>query len=245
MEADATRDKLPAAVLPLSAEGVAVWQADLDRLNDDLLAQMLALLARDELDRANRFFFEEDRNRYVFGRGILRTLLGTYLARAPRDLVFAYGPKGKPALATANDEAPPVFFNVAHSEERALFAFSKTGDVGVDVEQIRDLPDIEEVAASAFSPSELQLLKDCPADRKQAEFFRAWVRQEAILKALGAGLGDAREEHGFAVYPLAVGPEFAAALAVSPRAARPERIFDWNETHDGNRTGTKLNFASL
>src|SRR5207248_11802779 len=117
----------------------------------------------DEFERARRFYFDRDRRRYVVGRGILRMLLGRYLHCAPQEIDFAYGAYGKPSLAKPA-AGPVLHFNVAHSEGLALYAFTYAGEVGVDVEQMRDLPDWADVARSAFSPHELALLQARPAE---------------------------------------------------------------------------------
>ena len=138
--------------------------------------------------------------------------------------------------------AAPTFFNAAHSEGLALYAFTHVGEVGIDIELIRDLPDWEQVAGAAFSPHELALLRACPAERRRDEFFRAWTRQEAVLKALGTGLGGAAKigsETGFSVHPLDVGPGLAAALAVGPTARRPTLILGWGGA--GHRSDACLN----
>src|SRR5204863_6423647 len=125
---------------------------------------------------------------------------------------------------------PPIHFNVAHSEGLALYAFTRVGEVGIDVEFMRDLPDWEQVAEAAFSSYELAQLRACPAERRRDEFFRAWTRQEAVLKALGTGLSGVAaqtSELAFTVYPLDAEPGFAAALAATPQAKRSRAINDW------------------
>lgn len=233
----------------LQTGDVAVWSAHLDDEPIEAVRVMHALLSADEIERARQFFFDRDRRHYIIGRGILRLLLARYLECASHELEFVYGPNGKPALAgsgrrpglPANErmarpaETPaaasePLFFNVAHSEGRALYAFTRVGEIGIDLEAIRDLPEWEQVAESAFSPPELAHLRSCPAERRREEFFHAWARQEAVLKALGTGLGGATTpgvESCFNVYPLEAGPGFAAALAVSPAARRPGQMLSW------------------
>ena len=228
------------------ARDVDVWRADLDAPGDTTVAWLESLLAPDEVDRTRRFFFARDRRRYVVGRGILRVVLGRYVGRAPAALTCAYGANGKPRLVTNE-----IHFNVAHSDALALFAVSRTGEVGIDVERIRDLPDCDDVAKSAFSPQELAKLQACPPERRQEEFFHAWARQEAVLKALGTGLADVKADavqRGFSVYPLKVDEGFAAALALAAPARVAETILSWDESKrsDGRcvtEPGTNFNFT--
>ncbi len=217
------------AMQPLRPDDVEVWRASLDDQPIEAVRLMHTLLSVDEVERARSFFFDRDRRRYIIGRGILRMLLSRYLGCAPHELEFTYGPNGKPTLA-AGARGAGLFFNVAHSEGFALYVVTRAGEVGIDVEAIRELPEWEQVAESAFSPQELAQLRACPAERRREEFFHAWTRQEAVLKALGTGLGGATNagaETSFKVYPLEAGPGYAAALAVSPGARRPSHVFGW------------------
>ena len=225
-----------AGPLRLDHHDVDVWSASLDEPGDAVVREMQALLSIDEARRARTFYFERDRRRYVVGRGILRRLLGRYLGCDGRAVEFEYGPQGKPALKRSTDmnAGERLHFNVAHSEGLALYAFTRAGAVGIDVEFIRDLPDWRQVAEAAFSPQERAQLRACPPDRQREEFFRAWTRQEAVLKALGTGLPGASALAAgteFKVYPLQPAAGFAAALATVP-AGRWMMLQTWEPARD-------------
>src|SRR4029453_8431242 len=94
---------------------VWVWTAELDNVTETRLLQLEASLSRDENQRAIRFRFERDRNRFVVGRGVLREILGTYLQIDPEKVDFNYGPKGNPFLKEPSEYAPgSLYFNVSH-----------------------------------------------------------------------------------------------------------------------------------
>src|SRR5512140_3474790 len=82
---------------PLSDSDIHIWYASLN-VSDPELACYRSLLSQDEVERAERFYFEKDRDHYIVGRGILRTILGGYLNVAPARIEFVYGPHGKPAI---------------------------------------------------------------------------------------------------------------------------------------------------
>ena len=146
------------------------------------------LLTSSERMRAQRFAAEQDRRRFVAARARLRELLGSRLGIPPQDIELVYGRHGKPALAPSC-AGSDVRFNVAHSGDVAVFAFSQGLEVGIDVEILRDVPEADRIAAGLFSraESEVYRLLD-PGDRPLA-FFRCWTRKEALLKALGDGIG--------------------------------------------------------
>ena len=152
---------------------------------DIALRNLEDLLSEDEICRSNRFHFEKDRKQFVASRGILRTLLGNYLSCPPKELLFRYNPYGKPFIE--NKEG--LCFNLAHSQDVAVFGFSIEREIGIDVEQIRQISDMEVLAARFFCKEETaKLMRLLPSDRCSA-FFRCWTRKEAYIKALGKGLG--------------------------------------------------------
>lgn len=170
----------PPAVLPLDGAWVHVWQVDLERAERDQ-AWLIELLSADERRRADAYSFERDRRTFVIGRGVLRQLIGRYLDRAPDRIVFHAGPHGKPQVAGLQ-------FNLSHSADRALLAFSRDRDVGVDLEALRPVADYERLARATFSPAESATLMRLPPDRRLESFLACWTRKEALLKASGLGL---------------------------------------------------------
>jgi 4'-phosphopantetheinyl transferase len=108
--------------------------------------------------------------------------LGRSLQIEPREIQFVAGAQGKPAIAGGPE------FNLAHSGDVALIALARDRAVGVDVEQVRAMPDADGIAARFFSAGEQAALAALPAAERQAAFFNIWTRKEAFIKATGAGL---------------------------------------------------------
>lgn len=165
---------------------VDVWWAPLEP-PAPAASLLRAYLSPEEHRRAGRFVHERDRGRFVAGRAFLRLLLGRSLGEDPRALLFGYGPNGKPAL-----EGPPrgLAFNLAHSDTLAVCGLARGHDaLGVDVERVRPMADTEGVARVAFPPGEVARLVSLPEPQRLRGFYEAWTRNEALLKALGWGLG--------------------------------------------------------
>jgi 4'-phosphopantetheinyl transferase len=155
------------------------------RLDIDL-QHLESTLSLGEVARADRFFNPRDRRRYVVGRGYLRQLLGEYLAIPPARIGLTATVLGKPYLADAQSG---IRFNLAHSEDLALFAFARGREVGIDIE--RERPDLNwrELAKQNFAPEEYTAIASEPGTVQQREaFFRCWTRKEAYVKALGLGM---------------------------------------------------------
>src|SRR5688572_19095196 len=117
----------PPGALCLGASEIHVWRADLDQ-TPSTIERLLHNLASDERARAERFYFERDRKRFIVARGVLRAILGGYLKRAPETLSFCYGFHGKPALAGEAD-GDSIRFNVSHSHGIALYAVCRGREV--------------------------------------------------------------------------------------------------------------------
>ncbi|MBD1914195.1 MULTISPECIES: 4'-phosphopantetheinyl transferase superfamily protein [unclassified Leptolyngbya] len=165
------------------AEGqVHIWRAYCVR-SPEFLNQTKLWLSADELQRAARFRFERDRDRFITGRGFLRQILGAYLNRPPESLQFDYGKYGKPSLVNASG----IQFNLTHSEDWALYAIALI-PVGIDLEAMRPVPQMESIVQRYFSPQEQKTFSALPERDQALAFFRAWTCKEAYLKATGHGL---------------------------------------------------------
>jgi 4'-phosphopantetheinyl transferase len=181
-EADGGRCDFPA----LHPDEVHLWRISTDA-DEHQLRFLKRQLAGDESERATRFRFDADRQRFITAHGMLRLLLGRYLKVAPQSLQFDKNEYGKPAVRPLSGNIG-LQFNLSHSGSLALCAVTLRRDVGVDLEQMReDLAD-ETVAARFFSQAENATLVSLPQIERTKAFFNCWTRKEAYVKAQGAGL---------------------------------------------------------
>lgn len=164
--------------LSLGSSDVHVWQVNLDAIAIDP-----TILSIDEQSRADRFKFEQHRQRFVAGRGFLRSLLARYLNTDPSALEFSYGSHGKPFLKHF-----PIQFNLAHSQHLAVYAIALDRAVGIDVEQVRAVDHLNQLVQRFFQPSEAKMIQAQPE-----LFFQYWTCKEAFLKATGTGLSKLQE----------------------------------------------------
>jgi len=172
----------------LESAQIHVWAALLDQGPTER-ADFGSILSADEVERAKRFHFPKDQDRFIQARTTLRTILASYLQIDPRGVKFEYGRYGKPALANRQPD-PPIHFNLSHSDNVALVAVTQVGSVGVDVECLRPMEDIDEISSRFFSRHEVALLRELQAEDKVEAFFDVWTRKEALMKADGSGLTD-------------------------------------------------------
>jgi 4'-phosphopantetheinyl transferase len=173
------------ANLALLDTEIHIWQASL-AVTSNALEQFACTLSLDEQQRAERFRLPRDSHRFIASRGILRTLLGRYLQIAPKQLQFSYGASGKPALADAL--AHGLRFNLSHSEDLMLCAIARCGCIGIDLEHLRPVNNLEDLTQRFFSPQEHAAIHALPDARRLRSFFQHWTCKEALLKATGEGL---------------------------------------------------------
>ncbi len=229
---------------PLESNDIHVWAFRLD-VSPSSQAQFAAVLSAEERERADQFHFVHHRNRFIAGRGWLRVLLGRYLRISPEQIQFAYGSQGKPALG--NQPHRGLHFNLAHSDMIALAAVTWAGPLGVDVEGVRELADMDELVERFFCAREKTIFKKLSHEQKRLAFFNLWTRKEAWLKATGQGISqylnrvevsfvsgekasllslpDGSQSAGdWSLHELNPAPGFAAALAV---LSKQTRLFCW------------------
>jgi 4'-phosphopantetheinyl transferase len=163
---------------------IDVWTTVLRASTGDI-ERFSALLSADERDRQARMLAGVVRDRFTIARATLRLLAARYLGIHPGAIKFSYGPRGKPDLAGTNEG---LRFNLAHSEDVAVYAFTRGHEIGVDVERVREIPDMDRIAHRFFALDECMVLDSLPSQDRAHAFYLAWTRKEAYVKAVGDGL---------------------------------------------------------
>jgi 4'-phosphopantetheinyl transferase len=219
----------PPSPLNIACDSVHVWLIELAQ-PIPLINELEALLAVEERERAGRFHFLRDRHAFTVAKGATRQILAHYLNANPRALIFDRGSFGKPSLRSGE-----LRFNLSHSGEFALLAVAKECEVGVDIEEVREIKEMAMLAERNFSPGESKKLRAVlDSAMRGAAFFNCWTRKEAFIKALGAGLShpldtfevtflphekvelrlDEADSHRWMLRALHVAHRYAAALVV-------------------------------
>ena len=201
---------------------VSLWWASLD-VSGSALRRLTACLSSEERQRADSFHRPLHRRRFLAARGWLRHLLASQLGCVPGDVPMVTGDRGKPRLACSD-----LFFSASRTTNIALYATSWRMDVGVDIEAIRTIADVDGIVARFMSPAEQRALASLPPAHRLPAFFQCWTRKEAYVKGIGTGLGfplaDLDVWHGgrrratvsgWSIHQVDVAPGFAAAVAGS------------------------------
>jgi 4'-phosphopantetheinyl transferase len=156
---------------------VDLFAIDLTRPADE------SMLSEGERTRALRLVIADAQRRYIAARAGLREILSKATGIEPAALIFGANEYGKPYVANVAD-AP--HFNLSHSLDVALVAIASV-PVGVDIEQLRWLPHLAQMAEMALTEDEQAALQRLDEDERTKAFCRIWTRKEAVMKADGAG----------------------------------------------------------
>jgi len=233
----------PPDVLVLNPHQVDIWRVFIDPQSASVQLTESTLSA-DEAERAARFHFDRDRDRFIVSHVALRNVLSRYLNCQPNELTFLVDEYGKPALKGYKLE-----FNLSHSGDFALIAVTQKHKVGVDVEHIRTDKDLEGIANRFFSQSEVSELMALPSEQGIVGFFNCWTRKEAYIKAHGLGLSlplesfdvsltpnepavlhatrpDSTESARWTLLALDVAPDYAGAVAANDKDLEFQ-LWDW------------------
>ena len=189
-----------------------------------------------------RFYFPKLGKRYTAARGFLRYILAKYVNIEPQEVAFSYSERGKPCIAKTIAHNN-LEFNLSHSENIAVYGVTRNHAIGVDVENLRAMDNLEQLADRFYCPEEAQFIQQLPPKDKIKAFFRAWTAKEAYLKATGVGLAGGLDRVSVSLEPnqplrlfqtkensvdltdwsffaLDVHPNFSAAVAIATKSCQ-------------------------
>lgn len=176
----------PAVVATTNA--ISLFIASLEELRP-MTDKHEAVLDASERERAARFRFDADRERFILGHGWMRSMLGMALGMPAADLRFVRGPFGKPQL-----EGHDLRFNFSDTKDAVLLGMTNGIDIGIDIETMHRRVDHDAVAGHYFTQDETNLLSELTGDDRKRRFLELWTRKEAVLKASGVGIMDDLKE---------------------------------------------------
>lgn len=181
-------------------DDVRLWFQDTAAFGPDATRAAAAVLSADEGSRAARFHFERDRRDYVAAHALVRRALARCDGRPPESLLFGAGEHGKPFLLAADGTASRWEFSLSHADGMVACAVAERA-VGVDVERLDRVPDVDALATSVCSSAELERLAALDPARRRERFIVLWTLKEALVKAMGVGLSFPTDQIGFEVRP--------------------------------------------
>ena len=209
----------PHGVLRIDIDEIHIWNATLIR-DESVIENVSKTISKKEQNKAARFHFGEDQERFILSHGFLRIIISSYLNQEPDNFQFSFSKYGKPSLK--NNQGDEILsFNISHSADKAIFAITRNRMIGIDIERIVEGFPCEEIAERFFSPKENEeLLKIEPGNLRELAFFTTWTRKEAYIKALGDGLSMPLDQ-----FDVSVSPHEPAKLIANRRD--PKEVSRW------------------
>lgn len=134
--------------------------------NGDFYLLKLPLFLQEKINKINHF---QTKQMAIFNRCFLQHILNNNL----EDL--KYTEFGRPYLENN------LNFNISHVNQWLICAISKDGQIGIDIEEIREI-NYHKLSKRYFHKNEMQSIDN------NKDFFGIWTKKEAILKAQGCGL---------------------------------------------------------
>lgn len=195
----------------LKENACQVWATGLDQ-SEKCEAHFREFLSAPELSRADQYYDPVDRKRYTIARGLLRILIGRYLGKHPTTIQFEYSEHGKPKLLEK-----ALHFSKTSSAGLGLITFSRESELGIDLEQTREIDDLPSLSKKLFSAEEHVLMQEAQPSERIELFYNVWTRKEAVLKAMGTGLFFPPDQ---LTVSLQSSPEFELAIQGGPQSPR-------------------------
>jgi phosphopantetheinyl transferase len=172
----------------LSLDGTKHWDVLLilaDQKEFQKIDTYKAFLTAAEQQRYQRLIRKQDKHNFILSRLLTKLGVAEITHYDWKEIEFFQEENKKPYLLDADKN---VYFNFSHASDKVLMALSPRCEVGVDIERIKPVIKTELVARSYYSENEQKHIAQ--SVNPQREFFRFWVRKEAIVKLLGNQLLD-------------------------------------------------------
>jgi 4'-phosphopantetheinyl transferase len=129
-----------------------------------------------------------DRRCYAAARGLLRIELSQHLALPAQDWEYVPKPGHPTEIRTPLGRLDTFRYSLSHTRGLVACAVSDLsggvyGEVGIDVEWIRPLAQMEDLAQAHFAGTEVAAMRALPPAERPKRFFSLWALRQAWAKA--------------------------------------------------------------
>ena len=181
----------------LKSSDVHIWFRDTTSFDGEAVKSTEQFLSTEELDRASRFHFENDRRDFSAAHDLLRRTLSKYADKSPSDWRFATNDYGKPSFENVDPKGRPLSFSLSHTSGCVVCAVASNVPVGIDIERADHSRPVQEIADRYFAKTEAGWLRRCSGELRNVRFAELWTLKEAFLKATGVGLSGSLSDASF------------------------------------------------
>jgi 4'-phosphopantetheinyl transferase len=197
----------------LAKNEIIYWDIDVENLESSYFSNLYQQLSDSNKSRSSFFTKEKDRNLFITAHYALDFILDKIFQIKPLVLIDI---NGKPYIKNY-----PIHFNLSHTENRVLLGFSHQ-PLGVDIEKINALPDLDLLISHSMHPDEISSLMAIESNHKIYLFYSLWTKKEAIVKAIGIGMGmelnsfsleSLKKDASWQIFELNIDTKYSAAIA--------------------------------
>ncbi len=190
--------KTPIAAPVLRHKNVDIYSVSISSAGH-YAGSLKAILNDVEEKRASKFHFEKDRIVSIVSRGVLKLILARYLSTDAGGIIISNDMNGKPFVDSCGHG--DVSFNLSHSGDFVLYAVTPGIDVGIDIQEMREIDSMDDIVERYFSKHEVSVFNSLPDNLKKKAFYNCWSRKEAYIKALGLGLSYPLDSFSVSIAP--------------------------------------------
>jgi len=148
------------------------------KIEDTQWKRYITKVPNDIQNRINKFKRWEDRHASLLGKLLLLKGLEKYGVNYLSLSNLSYNKFGRPSLGALID------FNISHSGEYVVCAFTDQGKVGIDIEKINNISLLDFNRFMADDEWHDIMSHDPPHEK----FYDYWTIKESVMKAYGKGL---------------------------------------------------------
>lgn len=170
----------------LNDDEIHIWNYSLEP-NENLAESYFEKLSEDEKSKAKKIIIKEVKYRSILSKVITRNILSKYLDKEFNLINYYYNEFGKPILSSDINHLN-LDFNNSHSGNLGVMAITKKKPIGIDVEQVIELKNLDELINHIFTDNEINELYRLNQIDKTLMFYKIWTAKEAFVKAIGQGL---------------------------------------------------------
>lgn len=181
-----------------SAGHIDVWLAYYrDIVDPKLHTRYRAMMTEQERGQELRFYFADDRLRFMVTRALVRSVLSKYAAVRPEDWIFEANRYGRPFVTNRAAQECGLRFNISHTHGLIALGVTAQRELGVDVECVGTREVSMGIAHRFFAPLEVADLATIAPELQQERFLEYWTFKESYIKARGMGLSIALDQFSF------------------------------------------------
>jgi phosphopantetheinyl transferase len=154
------------------------------------------LLSDSERQLVSTFGSAERRAQFTVGRTVLRQLLSAMLGMPAVEIELELEPSGRPRLHSKHQSS--VTFSISHTQDLMCWALHPTNVIGVDVESVRRVREVNSLAERFFHSCERDFVAAATTPTEaQRRFLQCWTLKEAWFKAFAGSQSLVLSELGF------------------------------------------------